>query len=118
MALTQVELGARLRSAREALSMTQEEVASHLELSRPTIAQIEAGARSVSSLELDRLASLFGRDIRDFLAPEVEDSDALRILFRAQGGVALTPEMRSALTLWWNKARTLTDLERLLGLPQ
>ncbi|MGH9892765.1 MAG: helix-turn-helix domain-containing protein [bacterium] len=118
MAITQEELGRRLRSAREALGMTQEDVALHLQLSRPTIAQVEAGNRAVSSLELDQFARLFGRDIREFLAPEFEDEDALRALFRAQPGFAVSDEILSTLVSWRNKARALTSLEKLLDLPQ
>ncbi len=98
--------------------MTQEEVAQYLSLSRSTVAQIEAGNRAVSSLELDRLASFFGQDIRDLLSANVDGNNALRAFFRAQTGVGLTSEMRSALTSWWNKARALTELENLLGFPQ
>ena len=65
MAITQQELGTRIRAAREASRMTQDEVAKHLGVSRPTVVQIEAGNRSVSSLELDQLAYLCGRDIRE-----------------------------------------------------
>jgi hypothetical protein len=36
---------------------------------------IEAGNRSVSSLELDRLAYLFGRDMREFVAESFQDED-------------------------------------------
>lgn len=118
MALTQAELGQRLRSAREAVGMTQEDVALHLQLSRPTIAQIEGGKRTVSSLELDRLAALFGRDIRDLVAAEVEDDDTLRALLRVQAGAQLTAQVRSTITSWRNRARALTDLEELLDLPQ
>lgn len=118
MALTQEELGRRLRAAREALGMTQEQIALHLQLSRPTIAQIEAGNRAVSSLELDRLAALFGRDIREFLAPAFDEDEALRALFRAQPGFELSPQVWSTLTTWRNKARALTELEQLLDLPQ
>lgn len=118
MAITQEELGRRLRSAREALGMTQEDVALHLQLSRPTIAQIEGGRRAVSSLELDQFAALFGRDIREFLATEFEDDDTLRALFRAQPGFELSAEILSALVSWRNKARALTELEGLLDFPQ
>ena len=64
MPISQGELSRRIRSAREACRLTQEQVAEHLGVSRPTVAQLEAGNRSVSSLELDRLAHLFGRDVQ------------------------------------------------------
>ena len=77
MSITQQELGRRIRLARDACRMTQEEAAMHLGVSRPTFVQIEAGNRSVSGLELDKLAYRFGRDIRGFVADEFQEQDAL-----------------------------------------
>ena len=54
MAIDQVELGKRLKQARENCGMTQDQVAREMELARATIAQIETGLRSVSGLELSR----------------------------------------------------------------
>ncbi|HWP38968.1 MAG TPA: helix-turn-helix transcriptional regulator [Gemmatimonadales bacterium] len=66
----QRELGRRLKTTRKACHLTQEEVSRHLGVSRSTIAQMELGNRAVTSLELDKLAYLYGRDIRTFLADE------------------------------------------------
>ena len=68
MAIDQKELGRRLRQAREASAMTQDDVARHLNMSRSTVAQIELGNRTVSGIELSRLAYLFGRDLGDLEA--------------------------------------------------
>ncbi len=40
MPIDQVELGRRLRRAREACGLTQEEVAEQMGISRPTVAQM------------------------------------------------------------------------------
>jgi len=56
MELTREELGRRIRSARETCGLTQEQLGDSAGLTRVAVGQIEAGARSVSSLELDRLA--------------------------------------------------------------
>ena len=68
MTIAPQELGRRLRKAREGCGMTQEQVSRELGLSRASVAQMELGNRQVTSLELDRLAYLYGRDIRQFLA--------------------------------------------------
>lgn len=96
--------------------MTQEEVAQRIGLSRPTLVQIEAGNRSVSSLELSKFAYLFGREIRDFVTDSVQpEEDTLAALFRAQPDVMaqadVTDKLREAVAL----GRELTNLERLLG---
>src|SRR5688572_26991756 len=97
MPITQQELGKRIRAAREANRMTQEEVAERLGVSRSAVVQIEAGNRSVSSLELDHLAYLFGRDMRELVAETFEEEDTLGALFRAQPDVAGQPALIEAL---------------------
>jgi len=119
MAITQQELGLRIRAARDACGMTQDEVGKHLELSRPTIVQIEAGNRSVSSLELSKLAHLFGRDLREFVAESfAEDQDALAALFRADAEVAGQPAVMARLRECMAIGREITTLERLVGVDR
>src|SRR3990172_4914980 len=118
MAITQQELGTRIRAAREASRMTQDEVAKHLGVSRPTVVQIEAGNRSVSSLELDRLAYPFWRDIREFVAESFQAEDTLAALFRAQPDVVEQPAVMEKLRECMALGRELTNLERLVGIDR
>ncbi len=97
------ELGRRLRVAREACRMNQKAVAQRLGVSRSTVAQMELGNRAVMSLELDRLATLYARDIRDFMADNFLEEDALSAPFRAHPDV---PEHASAPILTCLHART------------
>ena len=116
MPLTQKELGKRIRAAREANRMTQDEVASELGVSRSTVVQIEGGKRSVSSIELDRLAYIFGRDMREFVADSFEQQDALGALFRAQPDVAGQPAVVDRLRECMALGRELTNLESLVDI--
>ncbi len=116
MPVSQGELGRRIRRARESCRLTQEQVAAHLGVSRPTVVQIEAGNRSVSSLELDRLAHLFGRDLREFVAEAFGEADSLAALFRAQPEAAADPAVAAALRECVALGREVTSLERLLGI--
>jgi Zn-dependent peptidase ImmA (M78 family)/transcriptional regulator with XRE-family HTH domain len=118
MAITQQELGSRLRAAREGCRMTQEQVAQHLGLSRPTVVQIEAGNRSVSSLELDKLAYLFGRDIRELVAESFAAEDILAALFRAQAEIVGEPAVLDKLRECMALGREITNLERLVGIDR
>lgn len=118
MAVTQQELGRRIRAAREACRMTQDEVARLLDVSRPTVVQLEAGNRSVSSLELDKLAYFFGRDIREFLAETFQEEDTLAALFRAQPDVVDQPVVMEKLRECMALGRELTHLERLVGIDR
>ncbi len=118
MPITQQELGRRIRIAREACGLTQEQVAGQLGVSRPTVVQIEAGKRSVSSLELDSLAHFFGRDLRELVADSFEEADPLAALFRAQPDVLEQPTVADALRDCVALGREVTNLERLIGVDR
>ncbi|HVQ74039.1 MAG TPA: XRE family transcriptional regulator [Candidatus Binatia bacterium] len=118
MPVNQQELGRRLRLAREACRMTQEAVARRLGVSRSTVAQMELGNRAVTSLELDRLATLYGRDIREFLAEEFREDDALVALFRAHPDDLEQEQVADAIRGCMALGREVTNLERLLGIDR
>jgi transcriptional regulator with XRE-family HTH domain len=79
-----IELGERLRSSREYLGLSQNEVADHVGLSRPAITNMEAGKRKVSTLELKRLAGLYRKPYEYFSgeAPEFVEDETTGALFR------------------------------------
>lgn len=56
-----VELGKRLKEAREYVGITQEEAANHLNVRRSAISEMEAGKRGVGALEMKSLAGLYER---------------------------------------------------------
>ncbi|MBU6339655.1 MAG: helix-turn-helix domain-containing protein [Rickettsiales bacterium] len=53
------QVGKRLKSFREGLSKSQEEVAVYLKIPRPSVSQIENGNRLLSAIELAKLSELF-----------------------------------------------------------
>ncbi|HEX6898558.1 MAG TPA: XRE family transcriptional regulator [Thermoanaerobaculia bacterium] len=114
---TSDELARRLREAREASSLRQEDAARHLGLSRPSIAQIELGNRAVSGLELAQLARLYGRDVQDFLAAEFDPGQTVLALFRAASEV-ISEEALEAFRDCLVLARELASLEALLGVDR
>ena len=118
MPASQKELGQRLRAAREACRMSQEEVAQHLRLSRSTVAQMELGNQAITGLELERLAYLCGRDMRDFFAEEFHEKDAMVALFRAHPDVAGQTDVLDTLRRCLALGREVTNLERLLGIDR
>jgi Zn-dependent peptidase ImmA (M78 family) len=79
---------------------------------------MEQGNRSVSSLELQQLAFLFGRDMRDFFREEFRAEDAIVALFRAEAEAAdhdgVLQRLRECIAL----GRELTNLEQLLGITR
>lgn len=118
MAITAQELGSRLREAREACAMTQEQAAGKLGLSRASVAQMELGNRQVSSLELDRLAYLYGRDIRVFLSEQFEARDTLTVMFRANPDLGRDGQVADSLRRCIALGRALSDLETLVGVER
>jgi len=81
-------VGARLRDARLAMGLTQAEVADALDVSRPTLAAVEKGARKITGLELRRLARLYQRDVAWLLGEEDPDVTAGSALHRATANLS------------------------------
>jgi len=89
-----------------------------LGVSRSTVAQMELGNRAITGLELERLAYLFGRDMREFFAEEFHEEDALLALFRAHPDVAEQTNAVDTLRRCLALGREVTNLERLLGIDR
>lgn len=70
----QQAVGQRLRTARETLGLTQEDVAGALGIQRTSVIAMESGKRSVSALELRRLARLYRRNVAWILGEEPDAS--------------------------------------------
>ena len=99
MAITLDEIGRRLRRARESRQITQETAGEVLGLQRSAISLMESGQRQVSTLELTRLADLYGRAVEWFVNPNipVEQEDPVVALFRADPGLQSEVVQRQAL---------------------
>jgi len=61
-------LGARLQDARKVSGLTQQAVADHMGMARTTIVAIEKGERRVTVDELLALATLYGRQVSEFVS--------------------------------------------------
>lgn len=74
--LEPVELGKRLREAREFLGLSQEQVADHLGIPRPSVSTMESGKRRASFQEIQKLADLYRRPLSYFSgASETSEGD-------------------------------------------
>lgn len=111
------ELGRRLREAREARNLSQQAAADALGLPRTAVTQLEAGKRSVSTLELTKLSELYHRPVANFLqeGAREEDGDALAALFRAAPGLEQDPSTHEQVARCVSLCREGARLERLLG---
>jgi Zn-dependent peptidase ImmA (M78 family)/DNA-binding XRE family transcriptional regulator len=117
MPIDQQELARRLKAARERVGVTQDQAAAVVGIPRPSVAQIEAGKRSVSGLELDRLARLYRRDVGDLLGPSSSPGDLVAHL-RSETGLVDLPEVLDAIADCLRFGRELAALERLAGVDR
>ena len=111
------ELGRRLRIAREARGLSQQAVADALGLPRTAITQMEAGNRSVSTLELTKLAELYLHPVSYFLQEDArdEDEDVLVALYRVAPGLESVPATHEEVARCVSLCREGVALERFLG---
>jgi transcriptional regulator with XRE-family HTH domain len=82
----QAALASRLKESRLFLGLTQVEVAAALGMSRPSLADIEAGRRKVYRLELRRFGRLYHRSVAwllgdgELTTPEAQALEVMRDL--------------------------------------
>jgi Zn-dependent peptidase ImmA (M78 family)/transcriptional regulator with XRE-family HTH domain len=120
MALDPITLGKRLRKARENRGLTQEQAAKAIGISRTALVHIEAGKRSLSTLELSRLAKLYHRSVADFFAEEEAaqscEDDPLVILLRLPPELLDDPEVKRQVSRCIQLCSIGLDLETTLGI--
>lgn len=109
-------LGASLRTARKNRGLTQVDAARALALPRTALVKIEAGERSLSTLELTRLASLYSRSVAQLTSSEPDaDDDALEALQLLDPRLEKEPGVQAELLHALSLYREGVSLERLLG---
>ena len=115
--ITAEQLGQRLRIARG--SASQDMVAAELGVPRSAISNMESGLRQVSSIELTRLAALYGRPIEWFVSPNTQEdaTDTVTWLLRQEPGLAEV-EVRQHVTRAIQAFRDGRSLLRLLEREQ
>jgi transcriptional regulator with XRE-family HTH domain len=70
--VSQKQIGQRLAGLRKLKGFSQEDLAKRVHISRPSLAQIELGNRSVNVLELQQLSFLLGFSLDDFMSPNFQ----------------------------------------------
>jgi transcriptional regulator with XRE-family HTH domain len=91
----QQALALRLRGSRIASGLSQAQVAAATGLGRVAIAEIEAGRRKVSSLELAALSKAYGQEVSFFLGePEIgaEAYSSPTVSYLARAAKQLAPQ--------------------------
>jgi len=114
MPITALELAGRIKTARENAGLTQEQVAKTLGLSRPGVSQLEQGVRSVSSLELEQMAELFGVAIGSFFAESATREETLIAKLRSTATQQERGALSKAASFCQRVVTELRNLEELL----
>ena len=68
--LSQKQIGQRITELRKMKGLSQEDLAKSVKISRPSLAQIELGNRSVDILELQSLSMILGFSLDDFMSKD------------------------------------------------
>jgi len=117
MSINQTIIGQRLRDARKNCGVTQEQAAGVLGVPRTAVVNIEAGDRSVSTLEISKLARLYGHSVAEFLTDSpATDEDILLVLHRIDEAFAEDPVVQKEVSGHVAICREGTDLKNLLGI--
>lgn len=70
--LSQKQIGQRISQLRKLKGSTQDELAKQLNISRPSLAQIELGNRSINILELKLMSMELGFSLDDFMSEDFD----------------------------------------------
>ena len=115
--LTQKQIGQRIAELRKMKGLSQEDLSKSVKISRPSLAQIELGNRSVDILELQKLSQILGFSLDDFMSKNFSASQELSV--KEEKGSKKREERISVPTLQVNKFKNvlLYILERCAGKP-
>jgi transcriptional regulator with XRE-family HTH domain len=115
--LSQKEIGRRITELRKLKGLSQADLAKRIKMSRPSLAQIELGNRSVDSMELQELSIALGFSLDEFMSKGFDVIDTSESQFQTEEKVA--KERISVPKLNVNKFKNvlLYILEKCAGKP-
>jgi len=115
--LTQKQIGQRITKLRKMKGLSQEDLAKSVEISRPSLAQIELGNRSVDILELLKFSMVLEFSLDDFMSLDFSESQEIDV--KEEKKAKKVEERISVPTLQISKFKNilLYILERCAGKP-
>ena len=115
--LSQKQIGQRITELRKMKGLSQENLAKSVKISRPSLAQIELGNRSVDILELQKLSLILEFSLDDFMAKDFSASQEVEV--KEEKKAKKEEERISLPTLQISKFKNvlLYILERCAGKP-
>ena len=115
--LSQKKIGHRITELRKMKGLSQEDLAKSLKISRPSLAQIELGNRTVDVLEFQRFSMVLGFSLDDFVSKDFSANQDLEA--KAEPKLKKADERISVPSLQVSKFKNvlLYILERCAGKP-
>lgn len=115
--LSQKQIGQRITALRKVKGLSQEDLAKTVKISRPSLAQIELGNRSLDILELQKLSMVLEFSLDDFMSKDF--SPSLEVALNEEKKDKEVGERVSVPTLKLSKFKNvlLYILERCAGKP-
>ncbi len=115
--LSQKQIGQRITELRKMKGLSQEDLAKSVKISRPSLAQIELGNRTVDVLEFQRLSMVLGFSLDDFVSKDFSANQDLEAKAEAKSKKA--DERISVPSLQVSKFKNVLVyiLERCAGKP-
>jgi transcriptional regulator with XRE-family HTH domain len=115
--LSQKQIGLRITELRKMKGLSQEDLAKSVKISRPSLAQIELGNRSVDILEMQELSLVLGFSLDEFMSKDFSASQDIALIEDKK--TKKKEERISVPTLQVNKFKNvlLYILERCAGKP-
>ncbi len=77
--LSQKQIGQRIAELRKLKGLSQEDLSKNIRISRPSLAQIELGNRSVDILELQKLSQVLGFSLDDFMSEDFSAGREMKV---------------------------------------
>lgn len=115
--LSQKQIGQRITELRKMKGLSQVDLAKSVKISRPSLAQIELGNRTVDVLEFQRLSMVLGFSLDDFVSKDFSANQVLEV--KAETKSKKADERISVPSLQVSKFKNvlLYILERCAGKP-
>ena len=115
--LSQKQIGQRITELRKMKGLSQVDLAKSVKISRPSLAQIELGNRTVDVLEFQRLSMVLGFSLDDFVAKDFSANQDLEVKAEAKSKKAVERISVPSLQVSKFKNVLLYILERCAGKP-
>jgi transcriptional regulator with XRE-family HTH domain len=115
--LSQKQIGKRLAELRKVKGLSQEELAKTIKISRPSLAQIELGNRTVDVFELQKLSQVLSFSLDDFMSTDFSVTQEPFVEYETRSTKMMERTTVPALQIDKLKNVLLYILERCAGRP-